>query len=69
MAAMPDIEGKPNTTRTNWVREVYYLEGPPEGDTFKRGDIIHNIAPVPGGYVGWVYVGAPDGWRPFGKIV
>ncbi len=47
----------------------YASESPATG-TWQTGDIVHNIAPSPGGYVGWVCVvaGTPGTWKGFGPI-
>lgn len=47
-----------------------YSDSPPDGGTYKTGDIIWNTAPRAGGYVGWVCVraGSPGDWNPFGPI-
>lgn len=47
-----------------------YSDSPPDGGTYKTGDIVWNTAPRAGGYVGWVCVraGSPGSWNPFGPI-
>lgn len=42
---------------------------PTEGN-YKRGDIVWNSAPTPGGFLGWICVatGTPGTWKGFGTI-
>lgn len=42
----------------------------PQGGTWNKGDIVWNINPIEGGFIGWVCVssGTPGEWRPFGQI-
>lgn len=42
---------------------------PTEGN-YKRGDIVWNAAPTPGGFLGWICVatGTPGTWKGFGTI-
>lgn len=44
--------------------------GTPDGGSYNKGDIIWNIEPRLGSYVGWVCTqpGSPGLWEPFGKI-
>ena len=43
---------------------------PPAFGNYTPGDIVWNSAPTPGGWIGWVCIGAgsPGQWRPFGQI-
>ena len=43
----------------------------PTSGNWNKGDIVWNINPIEGGFVGWVCVtgGAPGEWRPFGQII
>jgi hypothetical protein len=43
---------------------------PPQGGVFNEGDIIWNVEPVPGKFVGWVCTraGNPGLWSGFGRI-
>lgn len=47
-----------------------YSDSPPDGGTYKTGDVVWNTSPRAGGYVGWVCVraGSPGDWNPFGPI-
>jgi hypothetical protein len=38
------------------------------GGPGEPGDIVYNEHPQVGGYVGWVWIDAATGWKPFGKI-
>jgi hypothetical protein len=42
----------------------------PVNGTWRVGDVVHNSAPLTGGYVGWVctVAGTPGTWKPFGLI-
>jgi hypothetical protein len=53
----------------DWRRIGYASAAPTEG-AWRAGDILYNIAPAAGGYVGWVCVaaGSPGTWRGFGAI-
>jgi hypothetical protein len=44
--------------------------GPPASGSHLAGEIIYNVNPAPGGYVGWVCTasGTPGTWNPFGAI-
>ncbi|MGG3625195.1 hypothetical protein ABES25_16765 [Bacillus gobiensis] len=46
------------------------LISPPTVGTYRKGSIIYNSNPVPGGFLGWVCVaaGTPGIWRGFGLI-
>lgn len=48
----------------------YFGTSTPTVGTWSRGDIIWNISPAAGGYIGWVCVaaGTPGTWKPFGAI-
>lgn len=60
--------------RVTWQdqRSVFYgVTFPAPGDgNFRKGDIVYNVAPTPGGNVGWVCVsgGAGGTWKTFGTI-
>lgn len=47
-----------------------YGTAPPSSGTWKAGDRIHNLAPQPSGYAGWICTsdGAPGVWHGFGRI-
>lgn len=42
----------------------------PTSGSFQTGDIVWNLSPRPGSYVGWICTqgGSPGVWNPFGKI-
>lgn len=42
----------------------------PTSGTYKKGDIVWDLDPKVGGFVGWVCIreGAPGVWKPFGQI-
>jgi hypothetical protein len=40
----------------------------PAAGTWAVGEIVLNANPVAGGYLGWVCVGAPGTWKPYGLI-
>lgn len=42
----------------------------PDSSFYKKGDLIWNSEPAPGGYAGWICVrdGTPGIWKTFGKI-
>ena len=42
----------------------------PTSGTYHQGDILYNINPVRGGYIGWVCIvgGTPGLWIRFGAI-
>ncbi len=44
--------------------------GIPEGGSYNKGDIVWNVEPRIGSYIGWVCIqpGSPGVWEPFGKI-
>ena len=52
--------------------DTLHLKGdrPPEGGTFKKGDIVWNSEPQQRGYVGWICIqsGNPGIWAQFGEI-
>jgi len=43
----------------------------PTSGSWATGDIVYNISPIAGGYIGWVCVngGTPGTWKEFGSIV
>jgi hypothetical protein len=43
---------------------------PPASGNWLRGDIVYNLSPVAGGYIGWQCVtgGTPGTWKGFGQI-
>lgn len=51
---------------------VIHINGiePPKDGTYNRGDVVWNINPDKGSYVGWVCTrgGTPGVWNPFGEI-
>ena len=62
-AFLPIAEtGRPN--------EVRYGTAPPRKGAWQVGDIVYNLAPRPGGYIGWTCVeaGSPGTWKGFGRI-
>lgn len=50
--------------------EVRYGTAPPRKGAWQVGDIVYNLAPRPGGYIGWTCVeaGSPGTWKGFGRI-
>lgn len=50
----------------NWV----YDSAAPAAGTWSAGDIVYNVAPISGGYLGWVCTlgGTPGTWKTFGLI-
>jgi hypothetical protein len=52
------------------ARNVDYGSGPPAAGPHAAGDLVYNIAPAPGGKVGWVCTsaGTPGTWKAFGAI-
>jgi len=51
-------------------RSVYYMDAAPTTGTYIRGDIVFNINPTTGGFIGWSCVtgGTPGTWKTFGVI-
>ncbi|MCU6709942.1 hypothetical protein M6D81_14700 [Paenibacillus sp. J5C_2022] len=56
-----------NAVNTNSVRKI---SGPPDIGTWAVGEMVQNIAPAAGGYVGWICVeaGTPGIWKGYGTI-
>lgn len=52
------------------ARSIDYGPGPPTAGHHAAGEIVYNIAPAPGGKVGWVCTsaGTPGTWKAFGGI-
>jgi hypothetical protein len=52
------------------ARNVDYGSAPPASGHHAAGEIVYNIAPAPGGKVGWVCTaaGTPGTWKAFGAI-
>ncbi|HEU0098629.1 MAG TPA: right-handed parallel beta-helix repeat-containing protein [Allosphingosinicella sp.] len=52
------------------ARNVDYGSGPPASGHHAAGEIVYNVAPAPGGKVGWVCTaaGTPGTWKAFGAI-
>jgi hypothetical protein len=50
--------------------DTLHLKGPPEGGSFKQGDIVWNSEPQQRHYVGWICIqsGNPGIWAQFGEI-
>jgi hypothetical protein len=52
--------------------DTLHLKGtrPPEGGSFKQGDIVWNSEPQQRNYVGWICIqsGNPGIWAQFGEI-
>lgn len=50
--------------------EMTFDTAAPTTGTWSRGDIIYNVAPSAGGFIGWVCTaaGAPGTWKTFGAI-
>jgi pectate lyase-like protein len=51
-------------------RKHFSGTAPPKTGPHKVGEIIYNVNPAPGGYIGWVCTteGSPGTWKPFGPI-
>lgn len=49
--------------------QIYHTSAPPSG-TWRQGDIVWNIAPISGGFAGFICVasGTPGTWKTFGLI-
>ena len=64
------IEGVQEKNFTQTKNPVLQLYGPPTTGTWRRGDIVYNYEPSPGGYVGWVCTaaGTPGTWKGYGLI-
>ena len=54
---------------TRWRSHAYRSEAPTTGE-WTVGDIVYDIAPSPGGSLGWVCVvsGAPGVFKAFGVV-
>jgi hypothetical protein len=52
------------------ARAIDYGSGPPTAGHHAAGELVYNIAPKPGGKVGWVCTaaGTPGTWKAFGEI-
>ncbi|HYW17455.1 MAG TPA: right-handed parallel beta-helix repeat-containing protein [Allosphingosinicella sp.] len=52
------------------ARAIDYGSGPPSSGHHAAGELVYNIAPAPGGKVGWVCTsaGTPGTWKAFGAI-
>lgn len=63
-------EANERLTRQKEGRGSYYDTSSPVSGTWRRGEIIYNANPSPGGFVGWVCVetGSPGSWKGFGSI-
>lgn len=57
-------------SETGRPHEVRYGTAPPTKGAWRVGDIVYNVAPEPGGYIGWTCVaaGSPGTWKGFGRI-
>lgn len=57
---------------TDFLRNnnIYKDTAAPTVGTWSQGDIVYNISPAAGGYIGWICVtgGAPGTWKGFGAI-
>jgi pectate lyase-like protein len=66
------------TTPTVWLpantqvgaNSVTHAAAAPTSGAWKRGDLVYNLDPMPGGSVGWVCTasGSPGTWKAFGAI-
>ena len=52
------------------ARSVDFGPGPPTAGHHAAGELVYNVAPTPGGRVGWVCTaaGTPGTWKAFGAI-
>lgn len=52
------------------ARNIDYGSGPPAAGSHAAGEIVYNVAPAPGGKIGWVCTaaGTPGTWKAFGEI-
>ena len=64
------IEGIQEKNFTQVKNPVLQLYGPPTTGTWRRGDLVQNYEPSPGGYIGWVCTaaGTPGTWKGYGLI-
>lgn len=49
-----------------WNKIEYASSEPASSTGYRSGDVIYNIAPTAGGYIGWVLVGSS--WKGFGLV-
>lgn len=63
-------QGNPYPTSSAKPPRVYYQTNPPTGIASNVADVVYNIAPAAGGYLGWVCIasGTPGTWKGFGLI-